>query len=109
MNRHFFISNLESNDKIFSELNFELSKKVYDFWKTKKVTKVFQVSNNSDKGIEPIEVIFKTAQGFYILIKKIENEDWSMTIYYNIEQENELKLFTKNLIKQIKDATDNNR
>jgi len=108
MNKPNFISLIESQGNIFSELTFPNLKKVYDFWKTKKVIKVFQSSDMSENTIIPQEVIFKSAQGFYIFIKN-QDDDWSMTIYYKIEQENELKLFTKNLIKQIKDATDNNR
>jgi len=109
MNKPEYISKLESEGEFFSQLNFNPLKKVYDFWKTKKVNKVFQISEATENGLKAKDVIYKSAQGFFIFISNTQEDDWMMTIYYRIEQENELKLFTKNLIKQIYDATTNNR
>ena len=109
MNKPEFISKLETENGIFSQLNFQTLEKVYNFWETKKVSKVYQVSDATEKGMSPKEVIYKSAQEFFISIYNLQEDEWMMTIYYKVEQENELKLFTKNLIKQIKDATTNNR
>jgi len=104
-----YIVRLETSGELFSDLNYLPLPKLYEFWKTKKVTKVFEKSIVDETGLYPHEVIFKTIQGFHIHLVSDKNDNWVMTIYYKIEQENELKLFTKNLIKQVKDATNNNK
>jgi hypothetical protein len=58
------------------------------------------------------EVIFKSQQNFYLFveIREILQSDTisKLTIYYNVEQYNELYLFLSQLLKQYKNATTNN-
>lgn len=102
------ILSLESDGSFYSELIFAPLKELYDFWKTKKVIKVWEKSFVNEGVVKPKELLLKSAQEFYIYLHSEKNDDWLMTIYYKIEQENELKLFTKNFLKQIKNATTDN-
>lgn len=102
------LNKLEDNF-CFSELQFLPLPSLYKFWNSKKVTKIYEKSSTSESGISTEEVLYKSVQNFYIHIIFLKDDSWSMTIYYKIEQESELKLFTKNLIKQIKDATNSNK
>ena len=90
---------------VFSQIEFIEPLKIYDFWKTKKVSKVYENSFVSNDSIFIKEVLYKTAQDFYIHLQNKSHDEFLMTIYYKIEQENELKLFIKNLFKQIQNAT----
>lgn len=110
MQKPSYISNLESEGMVFSVISFQNYSKLYEYWNTKKVTKIYENSSICENGkINPDNVIFKSAQGFLIHLTNQGNEEWSMNIYYKIEQENELKLFSKNLLKQLKDATNHDK
>ena len=53
--------------------------------------------------------LVKSAQDFYIYLEKDLNEElWSMSIYFEESQENELQFFINNFNKTFNDATTNN-
>lgn len=105
-----YILQIENTRGYLSELIFPKMKNLSDYWKSKKVSKVFESSLiDTDGKIQPNNIIFETNQGFFIYIQKEEFDDWSMTIYYKPNQENELILFSKGILKQLKNATDYNR
>ena len=68
----------------------------------------------NDNGVLSFEqVIFKSQQDFFLDlgIRKIPQSEtiYNLTIYYKVEQYNELFLFLSQLLKQYKNATTNNR
>ena len=114
-----YISKLELEGDFFSivfcnEIDGDLLK----FLNKRKLTKVFELSflNKEDK-IQTEQVIFKSQQGFYLYIE--DKREWDeennlklrfkLTIYYKIEQENELRLFLPQLLKQFKKIFDLNK
>lgn len=99
-----FLTNTSSENTIFCEISFTGYNDLNKFWDSKKVTKIFEKKNvSSSNEIYEFEILYKTAQNFYIWIEKAQDvEKWAMTIYYKAEQEKELNLFIKNLLKQIK-------
>ena len=48
------------------------------------------------------EKVFKTIHGFYLYVNKSRNWNITIDIYYNPEQLDELTIFIKQFIKQIK-------
>ena len=104
-----YIVKLESNGDIFSEILFPDTKGLHGFFKSKKIVKIYEKSIILlDGNLHPKNILYKTSQGFFINLNDLENDNWSMTIYYKSEQENEMLLFSKNLLKQLKNATTNN-
>jgi hypothetical protein len=110
-----YIQNLESKDGIFSVMVCHTLKG--DFLKylnEKKLSRVYEKSSMNEGGFLNFEeVIFKSQQNFYLFvgIRKIPQSEtiFNLTIYYKVEQYNELFLFLSQLLKQYKNATINNR
>jgi hypothetical protein len=109
-----YIQNLESKDNFFSVmLCHELKGEFLKFLSERKLTRVYEKSLITEMGyIKFEEVIFKSQQNFYLFveIREILQSDTisKLTIYYNVEQYNELYLFLSQLLKQYKNATTNN-
>ena len=99
-----FLIQKENEEKIFSEISFPSFQELNKFWDSKKVIKIYEKKNIDGLGnIFTDEILYQTAQSFYVWIEKSkEDERWGMNIYYKTEQEKELILFTKNLLKQLK-------
>jgi len=115
MSKPEYIQKLESKDDIFSVmLCHELKGDFLKFLSEKKLDRVYEKSKVTESGyINFEEVIFKSQQNFYLSleIRVIPQTDTisKLTIYYKIEQYNELYLFLSQLLKQYKNATTNNR
>jgi len=110
-----YIQNLESEDGIFSVMVCpELKGEFLKYLNEKKLTRVCEKSSIDQSGyVNFQEVIFKSQQGFFLFveIRVIPQSDTisNLTIYYKVEQYNELYLFISQLLKQYKNATINNR
>jgi hypothetical protein len=115
MNKPEYIQNLESKGEIFSVMVCHILKGEFlKYLSEKKLTRVYEKSTINVDGFPNFEeVIFKSLQDFYLSveIRKIpQSETISyLTIYYKVEQYNELFLFLSQLLKQYKNATTNNR
>jgi len=115
MDKPEYIKNLESKDNFFSVMVCHTLKG--DFLKylsEKKLTRVYEKSLMKENGFLTFEeVIFKSQQDFYlsVQIRTIPQSEtiFHLTIYYKVEQYNELFLFLSQLLKQYKNATTNNR
>jgi hypothetical protein len=109
-----YIQNLESKDNFFSiMLCHELRGEFLKFLSERKLTRVYEKSSITEMGLIKFEeVIFKSQQNFYLFveIREILQSDTisKLTIYYNVEQYNELYMFLSQLLKQYKNATTNN-
>jgi hypothetical protein len=110
-----YIQNLESKENIFSVMVCHTLKGEFlKYLNEKKLTRVYEKSSMNESGFLNFqEVIFKSQQNFYLFveIKTILQSDTisNLTIYYKVEQYNELFLFLSQLLKQYKNATTNNR
>jgi|688.fasta_scaffold227130_4 hypothetical protein len=110
-----YIQNLESKENIFSVMVCHTLKGEFlKYLNEKKLTRVYEKSSMNESGFLNFqEVIFKSQQNFYLFveIKTIPQSDTisNLTIYYKVEQYNELFLFLSQLLKQYKNATTNNR
>jgi len=110
-----YIQNLELKDGIFSVMICpELKGEFLKYLNEKKLTRVYEKSSINESGLIKFEeVIFKSQQKFFLFIKirDILHSDTisNLTIYYKVEQYNELYLFISQLLKQYKNATTNNR
>jgi hypothetical protein len=106
-----YIQNLESKDGIFSVMVcHELRGEFLKYLSEKKLTRVYEKSSINQSGLIKFEeVIFKSQQKFFLFIKirDILQSDTisNLTIYYKVEQYNELYLFISQLLKQYKNAT----
>ena len=111
MNKPEYIQNLESKDGIFSVMVcHELRGEFLKYLSEKKLTRVYEKSSINQSGLIKFEeVIFKSQQKFFLFIKirDILQSDTisNLTIYYKVEQYNELYLFISQLLKQYKNAT----
>ena len=109
-----YIQNLESKENIFSVMVCHTLKGEFlKYLNEKKLTRVYEKSSMNESGFLNFqEVIFKSQQNFYLFveIKTIPQSDTisNLTIYYKVEQYNELFLFLSQLLKQYKNATTNN-
>jgi hypothetical protein len=109
-----YIQNLESKDNFFSVMVcYELKGEFLKFLHERKLTRVYEKSSMTEMGFTKFEeVIFKSQQNFYLHVKirVIPQSDTisKLTIYYNVEQYNELYLFLSQLLKQYKNETTNN-
>ena len=115
MNKPEYIQNLESKDGIFSVMvSHELKGEFLKYLNGKKLSRVYEKGLMNESNLVNFEeVIFKSQQNFYLFvqIRVIPQSDTisKLTIYYNVEQYNELYLFLSQLLKQYKNATTNNR
>ena len=111
MNKPEYIQNLESKDGIFSVMvSHELKGEFLKYLNGKKLSRVYEKGLMNESNLVNFEeVIFKSQQNFYLFvqIRVIPQSDTisNLTIYYNVEQYNELYLFLSQLLKQYKNAT----
>jgi hypothetical protein len=111
MDKPEYIQNLESKEDILSVIFCpELKGDFLKFLGDKKLRRVYETSSIDSQGLIKFdEVILKSQQGFYLCVKnktQINYEPkFNLTIYYKIEQYNELVLFSSQLLKQYKNAT----
>jgi hypothetical protein len=115
MDKPEYIQNLESKGNVFSVMVCHTLKGEFlKYLNEKKLTRVYEKSSMNDNGVLSFEqVIFKSQQDFFLDlgIRKIPQSEtiYNLTIYYKVEQYNELFLFLSQLLKQYKNATTNNR
>lgn len=98
-----YILKKEKETEIYSVVDFPyFNRKLLEFFKTKKFKVVYQESNvDNDSVIRDNKVIYETEQKFYLSFEDSgDNERWSLTIYYNPDQYNELRFFINQLNKQ---------
>lgn len=108
MDKPRFILELEKNKNVFSSLNVGLQPTGFKDFIGKKLEIVYEETHLNDNfEIGWDNIIYKTAQPFYIYLSFNEN-GWNIVIYYKPNQFNELKLFLIQLLKQFKNATNNN-
>jgi hypothetical protein len=111
MNKPEYIQNLESKDGIFSVMVCpELKGEFLKYLNEKKLVRVYEKSSIDSQGLIKFnEVILKSQQRFFLFveIRMIPQSDTisNLTIYYKVEQYNELYLFISQLLKQYKNAT----
>jgi len=111
MDKPEYIQNLESKEDIFSVMvGPALKGEFLKYLSEKKLTRVYEKSSINESGLIKFEeVIFKSQQNFFLFleIRTIPQSDTisNLTIYYKIEQYNELVLFSSQLLKQYKNAT----
>jgi hypothetical protein len=114
MNKPEYIKNLESKDIVFSEMIcHEVKGDFLKYLNERKLTRVYEKSSMNESGIIKFEeIIFKSQQNFYLLLnlRMIPQSDTisKLTIYYKVEQYNELYMFISQLLKQYKNGTINN-
>lgn len=77
-----------------------------NYIKGKKLTKLFESSivESFNWGRTIIDVIYSTIHPFYLHLNLTDESSdiWSCTIYYDIKQGNEVELFLKQLINNLK-------
>jgi hypothetical protein len=98
-----YIKSIEDKNGILSIMTLNsIQDKVIEFL-DKKITRVWErgVFNISNQIIWE-EVIYKTNQGFFIYVKKNDDNIITLTIYYKSEQLNELKIFINQTNKQLR-------
>lgn len=84
---------------------------VFRFFDDKKIPKVFERSYiHLDGSAEWMELIYKTQQSFYLYLRNesVSDTNWDLTIYYKPENLNELIIFIRQVLKQLRDDTVNN-
>ena len=110
-----YIVKLE-NDFFSSVVCNQMNGDLLKFLSKRKLTKIYELSSlTKDDSVQTEQVIFKSQQGFYLFVEddRYWNEEnnlklrFKLTIYYKIDQENELKLFLPQLLKQFKNDTTN--
>jgi uncharacterized protein YdeI (YjbR/CyaY-like superfamily) len=98
-----YIKSIEDKNGILSIMTLNsIQDKVIEFL-DKKITRVWErgVFNTSNQIIWE-EVIYKTNQGFFMYVKKNDDNIITLTIYYKSEQLNELKIFINQTNKQLR-------
>lgn len=107
-----YIESLEETEGVFSIMKFHHFKTdIFKFFDDKKIPKVFERSYiHLDGSAEWMELIYKTQQSFYLYLNnKSEVEtNWELIIYYKPENLNELIIFIRQVLKQLRDDTINN-
>lgn len=100
---------IEIDDKEFG--NFSVMKfnveniDMISFLDNKKLEIIHSDSDiDFDNNIRWNRVVFKTKQNFYLCLDKTKNKEnsWDISVYYKSKQQNELILFMRQIIKQIK-------
>ncbi len=107
-----YIKKLEKNGEVLSIMNFHtFNDEMYKLFEEKKIPRVFEKSiiRQDGKAIWD-QMIYKTNQNFYLhVINTQETDKWWLCIYYRPEQFNELIIFIRSVLKQLRDATINDR
>ena len=107
-----YIIDLENKEGVFSIMRFhKFDSFVIKYLDDKKTLRVFEEGYVKSSGkAKWVEVIFKTAQPFYLhfINDNEDDEQYWLNIYYKAENRNELLFFTTQVLKPIKDGTTNN-
>jgi hypothetical protein len=90
--------------KKFSILKIENLKGIYSYLRDKKINKLYESSifKHELDLFKVYHAIYKTIQPFYLEVINDYDDIWTCKIHYDIQFENEVKLFTKQLIKDLK-------
>jgi hypothetical protein len=115
MNTSKYILKLEDKGETFSTMTLLLPIEFNEFIGGKKVT-IIHSHSTMDKDGKRIykEKLYKTTQGFYIYLFREheyltgQQQMIEVTIHYKQEQSNEFDLFISQVLKQFKNATNNN-
>ena len=103
----YILSLEQKNGKIFSSMTVEPSEGLDSFLKDRKFNLRYSESSfSTDTDIRYNNKIYQTQQGFFLYLSLVDNV---MVIYYLEEQLNELTLFIRQLFKQLKNATTNDK
>lgn len=106
-----YIKELEKQDGIFSIMNFHpFRSEVYRFFEEKKLSKVYEKSHvNLDGNAVWDEMIYQT-EPFYLHIENRSSDipEWYITIYYKPEKFNEVLIFIRQSLKQLRYGTADN-
>lgn len=96
---------------IFSKVFVSLPESFDVFLKDKKMKIVYSesVSDFETGNIKYKCKIYQTQQEFFLYLSFQDDETTDMTIYYKEQQSSELTIFIKQLLKQFKNATINNK
>jgi hypothetical protein len=105
-----YIEKIEDKDGVLSIMKIDSIKDGVIEFLDKKTTRVWENGSVDILGkIMWEEVIYKTNQGFFMCVKKIDEDNITLTIYYKSEQLNELKIFINQTNKQLRNGTIDNR
>lgn len=108
-----YIEKLEETEGIFSVMNFHAFRnEIYKFFDDKNIPKVFEKSFiHIDGSAQWNELIYRTQQFFYLYIRtdQQDSRNWNLTIYYKPEKLNELIIFIRQVLKQLRDDSINNQ
>jgi hypothetical protein len=92
---------------VFSSMTVEVPKEFDKFIKDKNFTlRCSESSYNPETDILYKNKVYQTKQGFFLYLSLTEE---TMVIYYGEDQLNELTLFIRQLFKQLKNATNNDK
>ena len=112
VNKPDFIVNLERTQDVFSIMKFhKFENGIIKYLDDKNYARVFEEGQVKTSGkAKWVEVIFKTAQPFYLhFINDTEDdEQYWLNIYYKAENRKELIFFISQILKPFKDGTTNN-
>jgi len=108
MDKPKFIKKIEKNDGVFSSMIIGRQPIEFKDFIGKKLEISYEETYLDGKSeVRWKEIIYKTAQSFYIYLS-FNGDGWTIMIYYKPNQFNELKLFLIQLLKQFKNAATNN-
>ena len=112
VNKPNYILDIEKNDGILSIMRFHMfDGQVLKYLDDKKYERVFEEGSVKTSGkAKWNEVVYKTAQPFYLhfVNDPEDDEQYWLNIYYKPDRRNELIFFTTQVLKPIKDGTNNN-
>lgn len=106
-----YIYEVEKTEGVLSVMNFHVFRtEVYRFFEEKKITKVYERSHvNLDGNAVWDEIIYKTEPFFLHIENKSQDiPEWYITIYYKPEKLNEVIIFIRQSLKQLRYGTTNN-
>jgi hypothetical protein len=108
-----YIKELEKTVGVFSVMDFHVFRtQISDYFDEKKIEKVFEKSEIlMDGSAKWIEMVYKTVQPFYLYVRNESDDlpEWYITIYYKPEQLNELIVFIRQVLKQLRYGTTDDR
>jgi hypothetical protein len=106
-----YILDVEKNDGVLSIMRFHMFDGfALKYLDEKKYERVFEEGSVKSSGkAKWLEVIYKTAQPFYLhfMNDTEDDEQYCLNIYYKPDRRNELIFFTTQVLKPIKDGTNN--
>lgn len=109
MNKPDYILHLESKhgEKFFSSMVLDVPKNFDKFIKDRKFTLRYSESSfDAESDIQYKNKIYQTQQGFFLYLS-LETD--TSVLYYSEDQINEVTFFIRQLFKQFKNATNNNK